>query len=60
MASVHRVNSIFKTAFTSETQKELLEDDHFAWNSVCSILIAIVSMGLLLGGLGVTFSLLYG
>lgn len=51
--------SIFNQSFSTQTQNELLDDDHFAWQSVCSVLIAIVCMGLLLGTFGVVLSLFY-
>ncbi len=49
---------VFKKAFDPKTQNELLDEDHFAWKSVCTVLIAIVCMGLVIGIVGVTFSLL--
>ena len=42
----HRV---FLQAFDEATRRQLLEDDSVAWRGVCSILIAIVCLGLTIG-----------
>ena len=40
---------IFMSSFDELTRRDLLEEDTLAWKIVCSVLIAIVSLGLLLG-----------
>lgn len=35
--------------FLPDVEAELAQDDHEAWTAVCTILIAIVTVGLLLG-----------
>ena len=40
---------VFMHAFDESTRQALMEDDAFAWRSACSVLITIVSLGLLLG-----------
>jgi hypothetical protein len=40
---------VFVGAFGEETRRALLEEDSFAWRSVCTVLITIVVVGLLLG-----------
>lgn len=34
--------------FSEESRREMIEDDRVAWNRVCSLLVLIVSCGLLL------------
>lgn len=40
----------------SETRHELAEDDRSALKNVSAILLAVVVMGLVLGGIGVVFA----
>ncbi len=35
--------------FSPEVEAELAQSDHEAWTAVCTILLAIVSMGLIIG-----------
>jgi hypothetical protein len=43
--------------FDEVTQKRLMEDDREAWNSICTILMGIISVGLVLACLAVFFVL---
>ena len=43
--------------FPAEVETELSQSDHEAWTAVCTILITIVSLGLLLGLGGVLLTL---
>lgn len=43
--------------FSPQVESELAQSDHEAWTAVCSILITIVSLGLILGIGGVLLTL---
>ena len=47
---------VFVHAFDEQTRRTLLADDSFAWRSVCSLLIMIVSLGLLIGVVAVVIA----
>lgn len=49
----HQLNEaehqVFLHAFDEPTRRALIEEDASAWKAVCSLLFAIVSLGLLIG-----------
>ena len=47
----------WKAAFTEKTRDEQLDEDLFASKTVCGVLITIVSLGLLLGIVGVLLAI---
>lgn len=49
-------DSVFVREFDEDTQRELAEEDSFAWRSVTGLLIAIISIGLLIAIVAVTFA----
>lgn len=49
-------SSVFTQEFDADTQRELADEDSFAWRSVTGLLIAIISVGLLIAIVAVTLA----
>ena len=52
MSAPHN-DSIFQASFNEAEKQELLAEDDEAWNGVTSLLITIVTSGVVLGFIGV-------
>ena len=52
MSAAHQ-DSVFQESFNDAEKHELLAEDDEAWNGVTALLIAIVTGGVVLGGIGV-------
>ena len=48
MESAHDGHQIWED-FSSEIRQELIEEDRVAWRGVCTVLLAIIAFGLVLG-----------
>ena len=53
METAHQDHPFWEDS-SSETRHQLIEEDRVAWRHVCSLLLAIISFGLLLGITAVT------
>lgn len=49
-------SSVFDHEFDADTQRELSDEDSFAWRSVTGLLIAIISIGLLIAVVAVSLA----
>ena len=48
MESAYKGHPVWE-GFTAETRRQLIEKDLVAWRRVCTVLLTIISCGLLLG-----------